>query len=163
MVPRMAKSKSVHRVETALRAAGIEAEVAETPASTRTARQAADAVGASVGQIVKSLLFLQDGVDPVLLLVSGANRVDPDGVARRLGRSVALADAATVRDVTGFSIGGVAPLGLKRTVPVRIDPDLLAFERVWAAAGSPHAVFPVAPERLVQATGAEPLAVGPYA
>ncbi|MEX2502228.1 MAG: YbaK/EbsC family protein, partial [Trueperaceae bacterium] len=143
----MNRSDSVRRVRTALHQVGIDAEVRETPASTRTAQQAADAVGCELGQIVKSLLFLLDDVDPVLILVSGANRVDPARLGETLGRRVVLADAATVRDVTGFAIGGVAPVGSRRNVPIYLDADLMAYEVVWAAAGTPNAVFPVAPAR----------------
>ena len=105
-------------------------------------------MGAPVGAIVKSLVFLQDG-DPVLLLVSGSNRV----AAKELG--LQRADADAVRAATGYAIGGIPPLGHATPITVRCDEDLLGFDVVWAAAGTPHHVFPIAPADLVRVTGAE--------
>ncbi|MCC7368247.1 MAG: YbaK/EbsC family protein [Chloroflexi bacterium] len=143
---------SVKRVADALHAAGIDAEIRQTPASTRTAEEAAAAVGATVPRIVKSLVFLADG-EPILALVSGSNRLDTARLGAALGKSIARADAATVRAATGFAIGGVPPLGHTTPLPVIIDRDLTTFDVVWAAAGTPNAVFPVAPAELVRATG----------
>jgi prolyl-tRNA editing enzyme YbaK/EbsC (Cys-tRNA(Pro) deacylase) len=135
------------RVRDALRAAGLEIEIVATGVSARTADEAAEAVGAPVGAIVKSLVFLEDG-DPVLLLVSGSNRV----AAKELG--LRRADADAVRAATGYAIGGIPPLGHATPIAVRCDEDLLGYEVVWAAAGTPHHVFPIAPTDLVRVTGA---------
>jgi prolyl-tRNA editing enzyme YbaK/EbsC (Cys-tRNA(Pro) deacylase) len=157
----MPVSESTRRVIDALHAHGVEAEVREMPGSTRTARDAAAAVGCEVGQIVKSLVFASDDGRTLLVLASGPNRVDADGLARHLGASVGMADPATVREATGFAIGGVAPVGLARELPVLMDEDLLRYDTVWAAAGTPRSVFPVAPDALRDVTGATVLAVRP--
>lgn len=137
-----------------LRQAGIDARILEFPQGTRTARDAAAAVGTTVAQIVKSLLFLADG-RPVLVLGSGANRVDVGKLAAAAGASrVERADAALVRDVTGFSIGGVPPVGHISPLPVYLDRDLMAFDVVYAAAGTPNTVFLIAPDALVRVTSA---------
>jgi prolyl-tRNA editing enzyme YbaK/EbsC (Cys-tRNA(Pro) deacylase) len=143
--------QAVRRVADALRAAGIEAEIMELSDSTRTAEEAATAIGTSVPRIVKSLVFLADG-DPILALVSGSNRLDVDRLGAALGRAISRADAATVRAATGFAIGGVPPLGHATSLDVLIDRDLLQYDEVWAAAGTPHAVFPIRPDALVAAT-----------
>ncbi len=140
------------RVQETLRALGVAAEVVVLEESARTAAQAAAACGVGVGQIVKSLVFLADR-DPILVLVSGANQADERRLAAVTGRAVRRADADTVRAVTGYAIGGVPPVGHARPLPVLIDRDLLAFERVIAAAGTPHAVFPIAPAELCRVTG----------
>lgn len=144
--------QSVRRVADALHAAGIDAEIKELSSSTRTAEEAAAAIGTSVPKIVKSLVFLADGA-PILALVSGANRLDTERLGSTLGRSIARADAATVKAATGFAIGGVPPLGHQAELDVLIDRDLLQYDVIWAAAGTPHAVFPIAPNRLISATG----------
>lgn len=115
--------------------------------STHTAQEAADAVGAPVGAIVKSLVFLAHD-EPLLVLVSGPNRVDPEALGARLGKALGKADADSVKAHTGYSIGGVPPFGHPHPLWTVMDEDLMAFETVWAAAGSPSAVFPIAPERL---------------
>lgn len=144
--------EAAQRVQRALDERGVTAVVRELPASTRTAQDAAAAIGCGVGQIVKSLVFRTGAGRPVLVLASGANRVDEAAVAALLGQSIHKADAAFVRERTGFAIGGVAPLGHPEPLPTLIDSDLLQYEEVWAAAGTPHAVFPVAPARLVACT-----------
>jgi len=145
---------ATERVLAALRAKGVAAEITEFPQSTRTAAEAAAAVGVSVAQIVKSLIFLADG-RAVLVLVSGANRVDPVKLAAACGAHAARhADADTVRAVTGFAIGGVPPVAHATPLPVVLDRDLLRYEVVYAAAGTPHAVFPIAPHRLQEISGA---------
>ena len=123
--------------------------------STRTAPEAAAAVGCEVGAIVKSLVMrgVESG-DPVLALVSGSNRADEALVAAAVGEAIERPDATYVRDVTGYSIGGIPPIGHPTPVRTVLDEDLLRFETVWAAAGNPHAVFPIAPQALVTATGA---------
>ena len=150
----MALSPSSQRVAEAARAAGLEIEVREFPEGTRTAEDAARAIGVSVGQIVKSLVFTADG-HPVLCVVSGLNRVDGARLAVLTGASqVRRAGADEVERATGFAIGGVPPLGHAHPLPVYCDRDLLAFDTVWAAAGTPRAVFSVRPKPLVEACGA---------
>jgi prolyl-tRNA editing enzyme YbaK/EbsC (Cys-tRNA(Pro) deacylase) len=146
---------AVRRVAAALRAAGIEPAILQTPASTRTAEQAAAVIGVDVGQIVKSMVLRAVETDrAVLVLTSGSNRVDVDAVAREIGEPVKRADADFVRQRTGYAIGGVPPLGHATESVVLADRDLLAFDVVWAAAGTPHAVFPAEPGPLVAACGA---------
>jgi prolyl-tRNA editing enzyme YbaK/EbsC (Cys-tRNA(Pro) deacylase) len=140
------------RVQAALSAAGVVALIEEFPSSTRTAQDAAAAVGTSVGQIVKSLVFLAGGA-PVLALVSGANRLDPQRLAALTGAEIGKADADAVRQATGYAIGGVPPMGFPAPVPTFIDRDLLQYDVVWAAAGTPRHVFPIAPPDLVRITG----------
>lgn len=148
-------SPSVQRVRDALAGHGVATEVVELAQSTRTAQEAARAIGCDVAQIVKSLVFR--GVEsgrPVLVLASGTNRVDEARVAAQLDESIAGADAAFVREHTGFAIGGVAPVGHPAAMTALLDRDLLRFDVVWAAAGSPHAVFRITPDELVRASGA---------
>lgn len=134
---------------------GLDAGLAvkEFPAGTRTAADAARAVGCEVGQIVKSLVFVAGG-RPVVALVSGANRLDEKRLGAVAGEPVLKADAETARNATGYSIGGVPPFGHATEVPVFMDRDLLAYEVVWAAAGRPDSVFEIAPERLRDLSGA---------
>ena len=144
---------NVERVVEAARAAGLELEVDRFPEGTRTAADAARAVGCEVGQIVKSLVFMADGA-AVVALVSGSNRVDPAKLASAVGAGEAQrADGDEARAATGVAIGGVPPFGHVRPVTVVIDRDLLAHDRVWAAAGLPDAVFPIAPDELVRVSG----------
>src|SRR5437879_8976486 len=140
------------RVQAALSAAGVAARIEEFPASTRTAQDAAAAVGTHVGQIVKSLVFLA-GDTPVLALVSGANQLDTARLAALTGASIGKADADAVRRATGYSIGGVPPIGFPSPIPTFIDRDLLQYDVIWAAAGTPRHVFPIAPNDLVRITG----------
>lgn len=145
-------SDAVGRVRAALAAAGVEVRIVEFAESTRTAQDAARAVGTSTAQIVKSLVFVADG-RPILVLVSGANRVDVAKLARLAGASrVDKAAADATRDATGFSIGGVPPVGHRTPLAVYVDEALLAYDVVYAAAGTPHAVFPIAPAALVRVT-----------
>lgn len=145
---------AVARVVEALRVAGVDAPVTEFSESTRTAEEAAAAVGATVGQIVKSLVFLA-GDRPVLALVSGANRVDTARLAASAGGPIRRADADAVRAATGYAIGGIPPLGHARALPTFLDADLRRYERIWAAAGTPNAVFPITPDELERITGAQ--------
>jgi prolyl-tRNA editing enzyme YbaK/EbsC (Cys-tRNA(Pro) deacylase) len=139
----------------AARAHGLELKVREFPEGTPTAADAARAVGCDVDQIVKSLVFMADD-RPVLVLTSGRNRVDPDRVGKQLNAAqVRKADANQVRAATGFAIGGTPPFGFPTPVRVVMDEDLLAHETVWAAAGTPDAVFPIAPGALRDAAGAQ--------
>jgi prolyl-tRNA editing enzyme YbaK/EbsC (Cys-tRNA(Pro) deacylase) len=144
--------QSVQRVMDALQAAGLDADIHELSASCRTAEQAAEAVGTTVPKIVKSLVFLADDA-PIVALVSGSNRLDTDRLGAALGRKIARADAAAVRAATGFAIGGVPPLGYPAPLDVVVDRDLLQYDVVWAAAGTPNTVFPIAPDALVSAIG----------
>jgi prolyl-tRNA editing enzyme YbaK/EbsC (Cys-tRNA(Pro) deacylase) len=139
------------RVQAALSAAGVAARIEEFPSSTRTAQDAAAAVGTGVGQIVKSLLFLAGDV-PVLALVSGANRLDTGRLAALTGAQIGKADADAVRRATSYSIGGVPPVGFPAAIPIFIDRDLLQYDVVWAAAGTPRHVFPISPAVLIRIT-----------
>ena len=143
-------SPSAQRVQDVLAKLGFTLAVVELPQSTRTSAEAAAAVGCSVGQIVKSLIFrgAQSG-RPVLVLASGPNRVDEAKVAALLGEPLAKADADFVRAHTGFVIGGVAPVGHLEPMPTFIDEDLLDYDNLWAAAGTPNAVFKLKPAELV--------------
>ena len=137
---------------------GLGLVITEHPHSTHTAQEAADAVGAEVGAIVKSLLFIKSGA-PLLVLASGANTVDVGVVERHLGATLEKADAASVKLHTGFSIGGVPPFGHPTRVETVMDQDLMAFGEVWAAAGNANAVFPIAPTELRELAAAQVLAV----
>jgi Cys-tRNA(Pro) deacylase len=145
---------SVQRVVTALQEAGIETEVKEFAASTRTAEDAAAAIGVSVGQIVKSLVFLA-GDQAVLALVSGPNRADTQKLAQLTGSTITRADADTVRKLTGFAIGGVPPLGHATPLKTFCDRDLLQYDVIWAAAGTPNAVFAITPADLERLPGVQ--------
>jgi prolyl-tRNA editing enzyme YbaK/EbsC (Cys-tRNA(Pro) deacylase) len=144
----------VNRFESWLSDAGVGVAVIHFPAGTRTAVDAARAVGCEVGQIVKSLVFVAAG-RPVVALVSGANRLDEGRLAAVAGTPVAKADAALAREATGYSIGGVPPFGHATQVPVFMDRDLFGHTVVWAAAGRPDSVFEIAPERLRELSQAE--------
>jgi prolyl-tRNA editing enzyme YbaK/EbsC (Cys-tRNA(Pro) deacylase) len=142
------------RVQAALRAHGLPGEVIELADTARTAADAARACGVEVGQIVKSLVFLA-GDDPVLVLVSGANQADESRLAAVTGRPIRRADAAAVRAATGFAIGGVPPVGHPVPLPAYLDADLFRHQRLVAAAGTPHAVFPLTPDDLRRVTGGQ--------
>jgi prolyl-tRNA editing enzyme YbaK/EbsC (Cys-tRNA(Pro) deacylase) len=151
---------AAQRVQAALDARGLDCKVRHMAKTTRTAEDAAAACGCEVGQIVKSLVFR--GVNsgsPYLLLVSGANRVDLDVAAEQIGEPLQRPDAASVREATGFAIGGIPPLGHAAPITTFLDEALLAYETVWAAAGTPDAVFPIAPRHLAEACAATPLRV----
>lgn len=145
---------SVERVRQTLRSMGLAAEVMEFSESTRTAAEAAAAIGTTVGQIAKSLVFMA-GDEPVLVIASGANRVDLEKLHRLLGKKIIRPDAETVRRTTGFSIGGVPPVGHRKRLKTLVDEDLLNFTVVYAAAGTPNAVFAVSPRDLIRITEAE--------
>ena len=153
-------SASARKVADAARAAGLAVTVVERAESTRTAEEAAAACGCGVAQIVKSLVFRgATSGKPYLMLVSGTNRLNEKGVASVLGESLTRPDAAYVREVTGYAIGGIPPLGHTSAMQVFIDRDLLGFDVVWAAAGTPRAVFAVAPGALADAIGARIITV----
>lgn len=146
---------NVDRVSAAARSAGLEISVRRFPEGTRTAEDAARAIGCSVAQIVKSLVFMADG-HPLLALVSGANRVDMDRLATAAGAAEARrATGDEARDAGGYAIGGVPPFGHPRPLTVLIDRDLLTHEVLWAAAGLPDAVFAIAPDDLVRVSGGQ--------
>lgn len=148
-------SASARRVAEAARAAGLAVTVIERPDSTRTAEEAAAACGCAVAQIVKSLVFRGEASGkPYLMLVSGGNRLNEKSLAGILGENLVRPDAGYVREVTGYAIGGIPPLGHATPMQVFIDEDLLCFDTVWAAAGTPRAVFAAAPGRLADAIGA---------
>ena len=149
----MARMKGPDRVRAALDAASLECAIRTLPDSTRTAVEAAAAVGCSVGEIAKSLVF-RAGDRAVVAIMSGDNRLDPGKLAAAVGIQVKRADADFVRATTGFAIGGVPPLGHAIPVDVFMDADLFRFDRIWAAAGSPFSVFAIEPARLRDASGA---------
>jgi prolyl-tRNA editing enzyme YbaK/EbsC (Cys-tRNA(Pro) deacylase) len=134
---------------------GVSLQVREFPEGTRTAEDAARAIGCAVGQIVKSLVFVA-GTEPFLALTSGPNRADVARLTHLIGQPVRRADPEEARSATGYSIGGTPPFGHPRPLRVLLDRDLLAHEEVWAAAGTPSSVFPIAPGDLVRAARAEP-------
>ena len=149
----MAASPSIARVQDALRAAGLSNEVRELPDSTRSSAEAASALGCSVAQIAKSVVFRSGSGRPVLVVASGANRVDERKVEALLGDRLLRADADYVRERTGFAIGGVAPIAHATPPHVLLDDDLFAFDRVYAAAGTPFAIFALTPAELEALTG----------
>ncbi|HVM82764.1 MAG TPA: YbaK/EbsC family protein [Candidatus Binatia bacterium] len=152
---------SVERVRAALAALGIVTEIKEFSASTRTSADAAAAIGCAVAQIAKSLVFRgRPSGRAILVMASGANRVDEAKLAAALGETIGKADADFVRAETGFAIGGVAPVGHDRgalggRLKTFIDADLMVFDAIWAAAGSPNSVFRLTPAELVRVTGGE--------
>jgi prolyl-tRNA editing enzyme YbaK/EbsC (Cys-tRNA(Pro) deacylase) len=148
--------RNAARVQAALAAAGSSAAVRELPDSARSSAEAAAALGVDVGQIAKSLVFVADGT-PLLIVLRGADRLDPVRLGEHLGAArVRRADADTVRDATGFSIGGVSPVGHADGLRVVVDRALANYPVVWAAAGTPHAVFPTSFGELLAISGGEP-------
>lgn len=153
-----ALSPSARRIQEVLTAAvsasGTALEVVELPQSTRTAAQAAAAIGCTVAQIAKSIVFrTAAGKAPLLVIASGVNRIDEARVAALAGEPIEKADADYVREATGFAIGGIPPLGHAQPLRTFIDEDLLALGDIWAAAGTPNAVFKLVPQALVTMTG----------
>ena len=142
----------------ALTAVGIDSPIVTMDDSTHTAAQAAAAIGCELGQIVKSLIFVSDDA-PLLVLVAGTNRVDEALLGRSLGSALGKASAAEVKDATGYSIGAVPPFGHPKPLRTVIDPTLLTYDTVWAAAGTSLSVFELSPQQLLDATGGEVLAV----
>lgn len=149
-------SQSAQKVQAALESLGLPCQVIELPGSTRTALEAAQAVNCQVGQIVKSLIFMgAETGRPVLVLASGVNRVNEARMTDLIGEPIKKGDADFVRTHTGFAIGGVPPVGLASQILTFIDEDLLAFPIVWAAAGTPHAVFSLNPADLKRMTSGD--------
>lgn len=147
-------SRSARRIQDALSALGTDFEVVELPSTTRTAVDAANAIGCSVAQIAKSILFrtVKDR-KPVMVIASGANRVNEATIAGYLGEPIEKADAAYVREKTGFAIGGVPPIGHAEPIQTIIDEDLLKLGELWAAAGTPNSVFKLGAASLLEMTG----------
>lgn len=138
-------SKSLNRVRMALESAGLPVDIREV-GQARTAQEAADSVGCQIDQIVKSIIFrAENSGDAVLFLTAGGNRVDPDKASACADEPLGKADAALIRAQTGFAIGGVAPVGHLNPIRAWMDPRLLDFDIVWAAAGTPRHVFPIDP------------------
>lgn len=148
-------SKSLKRVQIALTDAGIDADIREMADGTRTAQDAARAVGCHVDQIAKSIIFRgEDTGHVVLFLTAGGNLVDADKATAVAGQKLGKADAQQIRAETGFAIGGVSPVGHLTRIEAWIDPRLADFTEVWAAAGTPHHVFAISPADLIRVTGA---------
>lgn len=149
-------SASARRVQRALDSAGVEATITEYDVPARTSAEAAVVLGCRVGEIAKSLVFRTAEDRPVLVIASGANRVDEAKVAAALGTGIRKADAAFVRQVTGFAIGGIPPLAHATPIATLIDRDLLGYALVYAAGGTPNAMFPIRPADLVRVSGGTP-------
>ena len=146
-------SAAAQRVQDALKAMGVACQVVELPESTRSATEAAQAIGCRVEQIVKSLVFRGHSTNrPILAVVSGGNRVDEEKLALLVAEPVAKADAEYVRQRTGYAIGGVPPVGHVESLVCVVDEDLLQYEQIWAAAGTPRAVFRLTPADLQRIT-----------
>ena len=151
---------SAERVRQALARLGLMPDIKEFSETTRTSAEAAAAIGCTVAQIAKSVVFRAVGLNrAVLVMASGANRVDEKLVAAAVGDRIAKADAAFVRDKTGFAIGGVAPVGHTEKPVTLIDEDLLQHAEIWAAAGTPNSVFRLTPEALIAMTGGRVTAI----
>jgi prolyl-tRNA editing enzyme YbaK/EbsC (Cys-tRNA(Pro) deacylase) len=153
-------SASAQRVQDALDQLGLTLEVVELPDSTRTAVDAAQAIGCTVAQIAKSLIFRGKQSDrPVLVIASGSNRVNEKAIRREWGESIGKADADFVRTRTGFVIGGVPPVGHLENLDTFIDEDLMKLNEIWAAAGTPNAVFRLLPDDLLRATAGKVISI----
>jgi prolyl-tRNA editing enzyme YbaK/EbsC (Cys-tRNA(Pro) deacylase) len=146
-------SASAQRVQDALRALGLESAINEYATSSRTSQEAADLLGCTVGQIAKSLVFRATDGEPVLVVASGANRVSEAKVGALLGQPIGRAKPEFVRDVTGYAIGGIPPVGHARRITTFVDEDLLQFPLVYAAGGTPNALFPIGPSDLLRICG----------
>ena len=149
----MGLSPTAQKVQDLLTSLGFNCEVIEFQESTRTAQEAADRAGCSLGQITKSLIFKgRTTGKPILVLTSGANRVDEKNISEYAGEPIGRSDADFVRTVTGFAIGGVAPLGHAQKMETYLDQDLMQFKTIWAAAGTPNAIFELTPDALQKMT-----------
>jgi len=153
-------SSSVQRVHRALLDHGLETEILELPQSTRSAKEAAQAVGCEVAQIAKSIVFkARETEKPVLVIASGPNRINEDRISSLVSEPVKMANPDFVKSKTGFSIGGVAPVGHLEKPEIFIDEDLFKYKEIWAAAGTPHAVFKLTPHELEKITGGRVISV----
>ena len=151
---------SAARVQEALAARGFPNRIVVLDHAARTSAEAAAALGCTVGQIAKSLVFRRVADDePVLVIASGAGRVDEGKVAAELGAPIGKADATYVREHTGFAIGGISPIGHRRAIATLVDRDLLAFSDIWAAGGHPNTVFKLTPSELLAMTGGRAVVV----
>jgi prolyl-tRNA editing enzyme YbaK/EbsC (Cys-tRNA(Pro) deacylase) len=156
----MTLSSTAQRVQDLLTAGGFDCKVIEYAESTRTSQEAADRAGCSLGQITKSMIFRgKTSNKPILVLTSGANRVDEKQISEYAGEKVGRADADFVRGATGFAIGGVAPIGHTQPMETYLDEDLLQYSTIWAAAGTPNAIFELTPADLQKMTGGRPVRV----
>jgi len=150
----MSLSPSAQKIQDLLKTLGYAYTVIEHAESTRTAQEAADRAGCELGQIVKSLIFRgRNSSKPILVLTSGANRVDESLISQYAGELIGRADADFVRGVTGFAIGGVPPIGHQEKIETYIDEDFFQFQTIWAAAGTPSAIFELTPSHLQSMTG----------
>jgi prolyl-tRNA editing enzyme YbaK/EbsC (Cys-tRNA(Pro) deacylase) len=149
----MGLSQSAMKVQQILYSFGLQLEVIELPDSTRTAQEAAQAIGCQVGQIAKSIIFQAlTSHKPIMVIASGSNRVSEKVIEGLIGEAIGKADADFVRQRTGFVIGGVPPVGHSEPLDSFIDQDLLQHHEIWAAAGTPHAVFRLTPDDLIRIT-----------
>jgi Cys-tRNA(Pro) deacylase len=157
-------SPSAQRVQDCLDETGLNLQVVEYPESTRTAQEAADRVGCEIGQIVKSLIFRGRSTNKaILVLTSGANRVDEKLISTYLGERIQRADPEFVRSMTGYAIGGVPPVGHTNSLTTYLDEDLMTYQTLWAAAGTPNAVFQLTPQELVKISNGQAARVKPKA
>ena len=155
------QNPSVQRVSAKLKELGVKGEVHVLSDSARTAQEAADALGILVGQVASSIVFKLDDESPLLVITSGRHRVDTKLVAQKLGLAkLHRVDADYVKEKSGFSIGGVSPVGWVSQATILIDEALNDYEVVWAAAGHPHSVYPTTFAELLECTGAKPMVVG---
>ena len=151
----MALSPTAQKVQDLITSGGFNCKVIEFQESTRTAQEAADRAGCTLGQITKSLIFKgRTTGKPILVLTSGANRVDEKRISAYAGEPIGRADVDFVRAVTGFAIGGVPPLGHAQKMETYLDQDLVHFKTIWAAAGTPNAIFELTPDDLQKMSGA---------
>jgi Cys-tRNA(Pro) deacylase len=149
-------SSSAQKVQDQIKSLGFDYTVIEHAESTRTAQEAADRAGCELGQIVKSLIFKgKDSGKPLLVLTSGANRVDEKRISEYAGESIGRADADFARAVTGFAIGGIPPIGHSQKIETYLDEDFLQYETIWAAAGTPNAIFELKTADLQKMTDAK--------
>jgi Cys-tRNA(Pro) deacylase len=153
-------SSSAQRVQEALKAQGVACQVVEMQQTTRTVQEAADAVGCQVGQIAKSLVFRSKKTNQsILVIASGPNRVNEKKISRLISEPLGMANADFVREHTGFAIGGVPPLGHRTAMKTFIDEDLIEYDAIWAAAGTPKAVFKLTPAELQKITNGKVISV----
>jgi prolyl-tRNA editing enzyme YbaK/EbsC (Cys-tRNA(Pro) deacylase) len=151
----MQLAASAQQVQNHLTEVGHPGQVVMFSAAARTAAQAAEAIGCDLAQIAKSLIFATASGAPVLVIASGANRVSEELVAALVGEPIGKASAAQVREWTGYAIGGVPPFAHRQPIATLIDTDLTQYAEIWAAAGHPHAVFPLTPADLVRLSGGQ--------
>ncbi len=145
--------KSAQIIQDALNQFGLDINIKEFAESTRTAQEAADSIGCTVEQIAKSIIFkCKDSKEPLLIIASGPNRIDEKKIRKIVGQKLEKADADFVLESTGFAIGGIPPIGHKKAIKTLIDEDLLKHEEIWAAAGTPNAVFKLTPAALLSIT-----------